>query len=175
MSLEKGLGVASAAGSVRSSLMTSSAHEVLLSDNYCVNTNSNVASLLLNGTYDEESMQVFTNFQKKIREDEVGGVQSGILHILDNLQHFDSILVFYNSYHWIARMLILVLFNLCLFLMASTIVTLFRKDNFPPLKFMTSYFILPLFALLVFIIWFAMVLFAAGSIMNSGKCMHYKF
>ena len=183
MALDVGLGVANSVDSVRSSVIESSVHEMLLSDDYCTDTNEKVASLLLanesNYTIEcnytnvsnctQKSIMVFSNFQEKLKEEGVDGVRTGMLHIRDNLQRFDDILAFYSNYHWIARMFILCLFNFCAFLIVSVIVTILRKERFAPLSFMNSYCILPLFIALVFIVWIVTALFAIGAIMNSGK------
>ena len=183
MALDKGLGVANSVDTARSNVIDSKVHEMLLSDNYCNNTDEKVASLLLTNTSNytiecnytnasnctQKSVTIFSSFQEKLREEGVDGVRTGILHMIDNLQHFDGFLAFYSNYHWIARMFVLCLFNLCAFLMVSVIVTMLRKENFAPLSSINLYFILPLFFVLVLIVWMVMILFAASAIMNSGQ------
>ena len=39
---------------------------------------------------------VFSEFQDKLKEDELDGARSGIVQILQNLHHFDEIMEFYN-------------------------------------------------------------------------------
>ena len=99
MALDVGLGVANSVDAARSNVIESNVHEMLLSDNYCTNTNEKVASLLLtdesNYTIEcnytnasnctQKSVMVFSNFQEKLKEEGVDGVRTGILHIRDNL------------------------------------------------------------------------------------------
>ena len=173
MALDIGLKVANSADRIRSSFLNSRVQEMLLSENYCDNVNITVATILLNSTnnsnYTQESLSIFENFQNTLQEEEVDGIKSGLLHITQNLHHFDNMLVFYNTYHWIARMFLLTIFNLCLFMLGSTIYTMLREDSFPPLTCMTSYLVLPLFTILIFVVCFVTALIASGAIMNSGK------
>ena len=145
---------------------------MLLSDDYCVDSSDNIAGLLLGtgGDYTEDSIKIFSDFQDKLRDEEVDGVKSGIIHILQNLTHVDNILELYESYNYVARGIILILFNLCFFLMMSAIVLMIRRRPFPPMTFMSSYFVLPLFIFFLFIIWVINAVVAIGTIINAGTC-----
>lgn len=172
MLLDVGMQIANSADILRANFLSSRIHEMLLSDNYCDNTNITVASILLdppNSNYTEESMKVFDDFQSVLREEKVDGVKSGLLQIIQNLHHFDNMLEFYNSHHWITRMFLLALFNFCLFMLGSAAVTMAREESFQPLTFMTAYFVLPLFMASIFVVWLVTTLIASAAIMNSGR------
>lgn len=166
--------------SVRTRFITSSIYEMLSSNEFCTNagTTTSPISLLLNdgdSNYTEESINLFKSFQEKLNAEQTAGVKSGLQHILQNLHHFENVLVFYNENHWIARMMMLILFNFTLFLVVSTILTMSRNNEHPPLKFMTSYFILPCFFALVCVVWLVTALVSTGAIMNSGAINYVLF
>ena len=170
IALDMGLGLANSVDFIRSRFLSSTAHEILLDETYCSNTaTSNVATMLMNGdsNYTQESIMVFQQFQEQIRLEEFDGIRSGISHIQQNLNHFDRVLLYYSDFHWVARMFMLCFINFCLFLIMSGIVTMVR-GSFPPLTFMTAYFILPVFVGLVLLLTIVTALFATGAMMNSG-------
>ncbi len=136
----------------------------------CKNSNTNIASIVFDGTniYSKDSVATITEFRDKLRAEETGRLTSGIQHIYDNLSKVQDVLVLYTEYHWIARMFMLVLLNLCLFLLISGVLTMRRTIYFPALRLMTSYVILPCTILLLILTWIVTALISTFAIMNSG-------
>ncbi len=175
--LDVGVKVANSADIVRHSLLQSSVNDMILSESYCDHTNNTIASMLLSDStiisnYTMESINIFDNIQHTLMNEEVDGIKSGLIHIVQNLHHFNTMLEFYSDYHWIARIFLLAIFNFCLFMMGSVIVHIVREESFQPLTFMISYFVLPFFISFVFIVWLVTSLIASGAIMNSGKLLN---
>mmetsp|Transcript_16696 Transcript_16696/g.20396 ORF Transcript_16696/g.20396 Transcript_16696/m.20396 type:complete len:619 (-) Transcript_16696:139-1995(-) len=173
ITLEKGLSIANSVDVATNALTNFTFHQDLTSDNYCVNSGTSIASLLVgdNGANFEESILAFENIAKELENEEANGMTSGIEDMLQAFYSFGEVLLGYNDYHWIALLFIMVLCNLCLFIMGSSVVTKFRKKEFQPLTCMTAYFVLPFFIAMVLTSLVVTVMFASGAIVNSDLCI----
>lgn len=171
LALKLGIDVAQTGEIARESFVSTDLPEMLLNDEFCTNTDLSVVSLLFNETSDhnEESISLLRDFRDDMKTEDAAGIKSGLEHLLKNFRLFDDVSLVYDKYHWIARMTVLILFNFCMFLAISTVVILRRNESFPPLLFMTSYFVTPCFILLAFAIVIVTAGLSVGAIMNSGK------
>lgn len=103
---------------------------------------------------------------------ELEGLESNIDIMAERSDILEDLLSTYIGNDWIPKMYVMVIGILSFFLCCYTIITGWCGFYDPAVKFVTCYFVLPVFTLVVTLGWCIMILFSAGSIMNSGKSIN---
>lgn len=169
--LEEGQGIAAFTTNAIQPLKNSTIEEFSEVSQFC-NNQTAIENFNIDTTVDSmaKSLYNMTSFLEKYR---IEGLEENINIMLDRSSILDKALQTYTDYDWTAKMYILAFGILCFFLLANIITFWFgiSKEAFTNL---TSYFTLPMFAMMIPGGWLITIAFAVGATMNSGKSSPYE-
>jgi len=101
---------------------------------------------------------------------EVEGLESNLDIMLDRSKTFDQALDLYTENDWVVKMYSMIVGVLSMFFLTYTLSGWCNLGN-PAAEAMTSYFVQPLFVVMIVIGWMLTIFFAVGSVMNSDFCV----
>jgi len=139
-------------------------------DDYCSNADANAFRI---GTSIDGIVDNMDGVQDFLDRYELEGLESNINIMMDRSNMLEDALDTYSDHDWIAKMYVLSVGSLCVFLFCYT-VSSWCYNPWAGANLMAAYFVMPAFTLAVLGGWFIMIAFAVGSTMNSGEyvCMH---
>ena len=101
---------------------------------------------------------------------EVEGLESNLDIMIDRSKDLDQALDLYTGNDWVVKMYSMIVGVLSFYFLTYTLSGWCNLGN-PAAKAMTSYFVVPLFVLMISIGWMLTILFAVGSVLNSDFCV----